>query len=47
VLPENEEADEAFHSKEYHDFMLEFDHKLEEMASPVWDELKKDVGFNT
>jgi MoaA/NifB/PqqE/SkfB family radical SAM enzyme len=41
VLPENEEADEAFHSREYHEFMLDFDHELEGLASPVWDELKK------
>jgi MoaA/NifB/PqqE/SkfB family radical SAM enzyme len=41
VLPENEEADEAFHSRECHEFMLDFDHELEGLASPVWDELKK------
>ncbi|MGC9375079.1 MAG: hypothetical protein ACP5DQ_08580 [Bacteroidales bacterium] len=33
MLPENEKADETFHSREYHDFMLQFDNKLEEMAS--------------
>jgi len=41
VLPENEDADEAFHSREYYEFMLKFDHELEGLASPVWDELKK------
>jgi len=44
VLPENEEADEAFHSSDYHDFMLEYDRKLEKLASPVWDELKMKHG---
>jgi hypothetical protein len=40
VLPENEQADEALHSSDYHKFMLEYDRKLEELASPVWEELK-------
>jgi MoaA/NifB/PqqE/SkfB family radical SAM enzyme len=44
VLPENEEADESFHSKEYYDFMLKFDQELEELAAPVWDELKMKYG---
>ncbi len=41
VLPENEDADKAFHSKEYYEFMQEFDNELEALSSPVWDKLKK------
>ncbi|MDK2977863.1 MAG: hypothetical protein PWP52_577 [Bacteroidales bacterium] len=44
VLPENEQADEAFHSREYHELMLKFDKELEELASPVWEELKMRYG---
>jgi len=41
VLPENEDAQKAFNSKEYYEFMLKFDKELEELSSPVWDKLKK------
>ncbi|MGD9977947.1 MAG: radical SAM/SPASM domain-containing protein [Bacteroidales bacterium] len=41
VLPENEDAQKAFHSKEYYEFMLKFDNELEELSSPVWDKLIK------
>jgi HKD family nuclease len=44
VLPENEQADESFHSREYYNFMAEFDQELEELAKPVWDELKMRYG---
>jgi hypothetical protein len=44
VLPENEQAHEAFHSREYHELMLKFDKELEELASPVWEELKMRYG---
>lgn len=40
VLPENKQANESFHSREYHELMLKFDKELEELASPVWEELK-------
>jgi len=41
VLPENEDAQKAFNSKEYYEYMLKFDKELEELSSPVWDDLKK------
>jgi len=41
VLPENEDAQTALNSKEYYEFMLKFDKELEELSSPVWDNLKK------
>ncbi|HCC70177.1 MAG TPA: radical SAM protein [Bacteroidales bacterium] len=41
VLPENEDAQKAFNSKEYYEFMLKFDKELEELSSPVLDNLKK------
>jgi hypothetical protein len=41
VLPENEDAQTALNSKEYYEFMLKFDNELEELSSPIWDNLKK------
>jgi hypothetical protein len=37
--PENQAAGDALNSGEYYDAMLKFDEQLEEMSSPVWDEM--------
>lgn len=41
VLPENDDAEKALHSKEYYDFMLKFDKEIEELSSPVWSKIKE------
>lgn len=43
VLPENAEADMAFSSKDYYEFMLKFDNELEEVSAPVWQQMKDKI----
>ena len=47
VEPENKEAEIAFKSNDYHDFMIKFDNELEIEATPVWQQLKDKINSNS